>query len=49
MQLGCQTFLPFDYVLNFTATDSDKEREEEPDYTEEGSYTTFLCTQLSCQ
>lgn len=29
--------LPCDYVHNFTVKDSDKEHEEEPDYTEEGN------------
>lgn len=32
-------FLLCDYVLNFIEKDSDKEHEEESDYTEEGNYT----------
>ena len=35
------SFLPCDYVLNFTVKDSDKEHEEESDYNEEGNY--YLC------
>ena len=35
-------FLLCDYVLNFIEKDSDKEHEEESDYTEEGNYTIFV-------
>ena len=35
-----------DYVLNFTATDGDKEHEES-DSNEEGNYATFVCIQFS--
>ena len=44
---GGNLFLFRDYVLNFTVTDGDKEREEESNSNEEGNYTTFVCTQFS--
>ena len=44
------TFLYFVIMclINFTATDGDKEHEEESDSNEDGNYTTFVCTQFSC-
>ena len=40
-------FLLCDYVVNFIEKDSDKEHEEESDYTEEGNYTIFVCSAVS--